>query len=158
MKSMPPGMTWTDDMKRMVLTLLTPTRTLYYEDGDLVTLTTKDGSEGFMANHIPTLVEVVPGPLRYRIPGSEGGEDWRIFFVSVGYAEIQGDHVTVVVNAAELPREIDYDRAQEALLRAQKRLAKADISELEKKHARHAIRRAEARLAFYRRYVERKDQ
>ncbi|HZK42053.1 MAG TPA: ATP synthase delta/epsilon chain alpha-helix domain-containing protein, partial [Clostridia bacterium] len=69
-----------------------------------------------------------------------------------------GDHVTVVVNAAELPREIDYDRAQEALLRAQKRLAKMDISELEKKHARHAIRRAEARLAFYRRYVERKDQ
>lgn len=140
-------------MKKMALTLLTPTRTLHYEDGDLVSLTTKEGSEGFMRDHIPTLVEVVPGPLRYRIPGSRDGEEtWRIFFVSVGYAEVHADHITVVVNAAELPEEIDVDRARRALERARDRLNRPDATEHEKKHARHGIRRAEARLAFHRRY------
>lgn len=140
-------------MKTMRLTILTPTRTLYFEDGDLITLTTNQGSEGFMYNHIPTIVEVEPGPLRYRTP-EEGGEEesWRVYFVSVGYAEIQGDHVTVVTSAAETADEIDTDRAKRALLRAETRLAREDATEPEKAHARRGIKRAEARLAFVRRY------
>ena len=140
-------------MKRMALTLLTPIRTLHYEDGDLVALMTKHGSEGFLHNHIPTLVDVVPGALRYRIPATEGqAETWRVFFVSVGYAEVQCDHVTVVVNAAELPEEIDEGRAMSALDRAKERLAKSDLTALERQHAKHAYRRAKARIDFFNQY------
>ncbi len=109
-------------MNAMALTLLTPIRTLHFEDGDLVVLMTKQGSEGFLYNHVPTLVEVVPGAPRYRSPILWGEDTWRVFFVSVGYAEVQCDHVTVVVNAAELPGEIDEKRAISALKRAEDRL------------------------------------
>jgi F-type H+-transporting ATPase subunit epsilon len=140
-------------MNAMALTLLTPIRTLHFEDGDLVVLMTKQGSEGFLYNHVPTLVEVVPGALRYRVPDPFGGEGtWRVFFVSVGYAEVQCDHVTVVVNAAELPGEIDEKRAMSAQKRAEDRLKKPDLTELEQEHAEHGVRRAKARLAFHRRY------
>ncbi len=141
-----------------MLTLLTPTRTLHFEDGDLVVLMTKQGSEGFMYNHIPTLIEVVPGPIRYRIPSDqEGGETWRIFFVSVGYAEVQANQVTVVVSAAETPEEFEPDRAERALERAEKRLSNPDATELERTHAKRAIRRAQARIAFYLKYVKGND-
>ncbi len=142
----------------MKLTLLTPIGSWHFEDGDLVVVTTKHGTEGFMRNHVPTIVEVVPGPLRYRIPSPEGeGETWRAMVVTVGYAEVQADQVTVVVNAAETPEQLDVERARSALERAEKLYNDPSATEMQQFHARHAMRRAKARLSFYKRYIENED-
>ncbi len=142
-------------MKPMKLTLLTPIGSWSYDDGDLVVVTTKDGSQGFMRNHLPTIVEVIPGPVRYRVPTSDGGEDmWRAMVVSVGYAEIQADEVTVVVNAAERPETIDRERAERAFARSKAIYDDPETSDLERTRARHAMRRAKARIDFHKRYVE----
>lgn len=136
-------------MNPIALTILTPTGRLSYDDGDLVVLRTKHGYEGFMARHIPTMVEIVPSVLRYRVPSTaDHPMQWRALFVSVGYAEVMRDRVIVVVNAAELPDEIDKARAERARDRALRRLSRPEATEREKNHARHALRRADARLEF----------
>lgn len=142
-------------MKPMKLTLLTPIGSWTYDDGDLIVVTTKDGSQGFMRNHLPTIVEVIPGPVRYRIPSSDqGGERWRVMVVSVGYAEVQANEVTVVVNAAEMPDTIDRERAERALKRSLEIYNDPETNDTRRTHARHAIRRAKARIDFHKRYVE----
>lgn len=139
----------------MKLTLLTPIGSRSYDDGDLVVVMTKTGTQGFMCNHIPTIVEVIPGPVRYRVPSSDGlGEMWRVMVVSVGYAEVQADEVTVVVNAAEFPETIDRERAERALERAEAICGDPQSTEFQLQRARRAMRRAKARIDFHRRYVE----
>ena len=91
-------------MGHIKLTIITPTTQYHAEDGDLVTVTSKSGSEGFMAGHVPTVVAIVPGPLRYRlISENETNKEpeWRNFFASVGYAEVSPTEVMVVVTAAD---------------------------------------------------------
>ncbi len=149
------GNGWRYDLKPMKLTLLTPIGSWSYDDGDLVVVTTKDGARGFMRHHLPTIVEIIPGPVRYRVPSSgSGGETWRAMVVSVGYAEVQADEVTVVVNAAELPETIDRERAERALERAEAIVRDPLTEDLERTRARHAMRRAKARIDFHRRFVE----
>ncbi len=142
-------------MNPIKLILLTPTGSWQFNGGDLVVITTKHGSEGFMRHHVPTIVEVVPGPVRYRVPSPDSeGETWHAMVVSVGYAEIQADQVTVVVNAAETPDQLDAERAAKALERAEKLYQNPSSTEIQRYHARHAMRRARARLAFYKKYVK----
>lgn len=130
------------------VTVLTPTGTVEYDDGDLVVLHGKDGDEGYMRDHVPTLTEIVPSTMRYRVVDKDGHETWRLICLTAGYAEILPERVTVVVHAAELPHEVDKARAERALERAEARLKRPDASELDRRHARHAIRRAKARIAF----------
>ncbi|MGI6076598.1 MAG: ATP synthase F1 subunit epsilon [Fastidiosipilaceae bacterium] len=136
-------------MGHIKLTIITPTTQYHAEDGDLVTVTSKSGSEGFMAGHVPTVVAIVPGPLRYRlISENETNKEpeWRNFFASVGYAEVSPTEVMVVVTAAELVEHIDVERAQRALERAEKRINNPAATERDLIHGKHAIRRAKARI------------
>jgi F-type H+-transporting ATPase subunit epsilon len=72
--------------------------------------------------------------------------------VSVGYAEVQADEVTVVVNAAEFPETIDRERAERALERAEAIVLDPKTGDLERTRARHAVRRAKARIDFHKRF------
>ena len=70
-----------------------------------------------------------------------------------------GQHVAVVVcNAAEWPEAIDAERAQKALERAQERMHDATATEEQRIYARHAIRRAKARLQIVKENEKKKDQ
>ena len=140
-------------MKTIQLTLITPHQRYHVEDGDLVIVPTKQGEEGFMYQHVPTIVSVVPGVLRYRFPHEETGHPtWRYIFVSAGYAEISPEQVTVLTTAAEFVADIDVDRARQSLKRGEQRIAKPMASKIDKVHGKHAIRRAKARIHAYERY------
>lgn len=141
-------------MHPMHLTVITPTRRYHAVDGDLVTVPTKEGEEGYMYRHVPTIVSVVPGTLRYRVPSAAGGEPaWRYIFVSAGYAEVSPEQVTVVTTAAEFAARIDVARAERALERARARIARPDATERDRIHGQHAIRRASARLRAAEQYA-----
>lgn len=134
-------------MEPIQLTIITPFARYHEADGDLIVLPTKLGEIGLMRHHVPTIVSVVPGSLRYRIPSENGGEPfWRYLFVSAGYAEVGPDQVVVVTTAAEFAADIDVDRAQKALDRANARVNKPDATRRDLIHGRHAIRRAKNRL------------
>lgn len=140
-------------MNKIHLTLITPTNRYHATDGDLVVFQHKGGEEGYMYGHVPTIVSVLPGSLRYRIPQEGSAEPiWQYFFVSSGYAEVAPDLVTIVVTAAEFASEIDTDRANCALKRAIDRAKKPNRTRRDSIHAKHAIRRAKRRLWVKRLY------
>ncbi len=81
----------------------------FYE-GELESLVipTIDGEYGIMADHRNLVIAIVPGILRYRIPG----EEMRTASVSEGMVRIEDGDVLVLVNTAERPEEIDEARSR----------------------------------------------
>ena len=77
------------------------------------------------------------------VPEFDG--QWIHAFVGMGFVEIVNNRVTLLVETAEKPEEIDVRRAQEAKERAEERLRqKQSIHEYY--HSRAALARAMARL------------
>lgn len=62
-----------------------------------------------------------------------------------GFVEINGDTTRVLCSSAEMPDQIDLERAKKALERARKRLTAS--GEFDIARALNASRRAEARVA-----------
>ena len=59
------------------------------------------------------------GELRFRIPGET---DWHRAVVGLGIVQVANNRVTVVVDTAERPEDIDQVRARQALERAKEQL------------------------------------
>ena len=84
---------------------------------------------------------LVEGPMRIQL---EDGT-WLEAVTGVGHAQIAYNRVTILVDFAEKPEEIDVRRAEEAKQRAEERLRqKQSIHEYY--HSRAALARAMARL------------
>lgn len=83
-----------------------------------VILPTPDGQKGVLAHHENMVVAVEIGELRFQTKEGE----WNTAVVSKVFAEIINNRVSVLVNAAERPEDIDVLRAREAKERAQERL------------------------------------
>ncbi len=67
-----------------------------------------DGEYGVLADHRNAVIAIVPGMMKYRIPGGE----MQYAFVSYGMIRIEGGEVLILVDSAEHPDEIDERRAQ----------------------------------------------
>lgn len=105
-----------------------------------LTIPATDGEFGVLANHVPVVVAIEPGELRY----TAGGET-TVLAVGAGFIEVSEKEVYVMVDFAERADEIDLIRAQAAAERAQDKLrAKRDA--LAVAHAEAALARALARL------------
>jgi F-type H+-transporting ATPase subunit epsilon len=81
------------------------------------------------------------GELRYR-------KDNQLEYLAVsgGFAEVSGNKVTILAEAAERAREIDVERAKRAKERAERRLAKAREEAIDHDRAEAALKRALVRL------------
>jgi len=125
----------------VLLEVVTPSRTVLRQQVESVLVPALDGYLGIMAGHAPLLAGLSPGVLLY---GPKGAEKNRLA-VSGGFAEVAENHVRVLADAAELPEEIDVERARAALERAEERLRHAD-RQVDVVRAEMAMRRAMARL------------
>ena len=103
------------------LHILCPDKTFY--EGPCVSLTapTTDGVVGILAHHSATVLGLIPGVLRCRLPG--GGT--LVAAVSHGMARVEGEDVLVLTGSAERPEEIDAARARRAAERARAELLQA---------------------------------
>lgn len=102
---------------------------------------TPDGQKGVLAHHENMVVAVDIGEMRLQTPEGE----WITAVVSRGFAEIMNNRVSVLVNTAERPEEIDVRRAKEAKERAEEQLRqKQSIREYHMSQA--SLARAMARL------------
>ena len=99
------------------------------------------GTIGILPNHENMVIAVNVGVARMEIePG-----DWREIAVGSGFMEIVNNRVTVLVQTAERPEEIDIRRAEEARDRAEEQLRqKQSIVEYHRSQA--ALARAMTRL------------
>lgn len=109
-----------------------------------------DGFMGIMANHENCVIVLIEGPTRIQ---KEDGS-WIEVVTGVGHIRVEENVVTVLVDFAEKPEDIDEHRAKEALERAQEAMRqKQSIQEYHMSQAN--IARAMARLAAKKRYIER---
>jgi F-type H+-transporting ATPase subunit epsilon len=77
----------------------------------------------------------------------EGGEAGKqVFFVAGGYVDVASDAVTVLVDVAEKPGDIDITRAEKAKQRAEQRLERK-TGDIDVVRAQAALARATQRLA-----------
>ncbi len=127
------------DDKYMTLRVYSPSRIFFEGEADFVEFTTTEGEIGVYRNHVPTTVVVAPGILRI----TKDGETKEATLLE-GFATILQDEIVVLSEACEWPDEIDIHRAEEAKIRAERRLQ--GDSEINYSRAELALRRALIRL------------
>ena len=124
------------------LHVITPERRFYDGEASMVELTTSEGDIGVYRNHIPLTAIVAPGVLKIH----EEGEVKEAALMS-GFIEILPERITIMAEVAEWPDEIDGNRAEEARIRAERRL-KEESGEIDTMRAELALRRALVRLSL----------
>ena len=101
-----------------------------------------DGQKEILAHHEDMVIAIDDGEMRFQ---PEGSENWEYAVVGMGFVEIVNNRVTLLVETAERPEEIDVARAREAKERAEEQLRqKQSIHEYY--HSRASLARAMARL------------
>jgi len=100
-----------------MLEIVTPERKVYEDKVDIVVAKGIEGELGIMANHVPIVTPLQIGSLTTRKNGEE-----TVIAVNGGFMEVHNNKVIVLAETAELPGDINLDRAEEARRRAQQRL------------------------------------
>ena len=124
------------------LHVITPERRFYDGEASMVELSTTEGDIGVYRNHIPLTAIVAPGVLKIHEEG--GGKEAALMS---GFIEILPERITIMAEVAEWPDEIDANRAEEARIRAERRL-KEESGEIDTMRAELALRRALVRLSL----------
>lgn len=124
------------------LHVITPERRFYDGEASMVELSTTEGDIGVYRNHIPLTAIVAPGVLKIH---EEGGV--KEATLMSGFIEILPERITIMAEVAEWPDEIDGNRAEEARIRAERRL-KEESGEIDTMRAELALRRALVRLSL----------
>jgi F-type H+-transporting ATPase subunit epsilon len=118
--------------------LVSPERILYTGEADMVVCRTAEGEIAFLTGHAPFVATLEIAPVRVIL--ADGAEVKAA--VHGGFVEVRDNKVSVLSDIAELPSQIDAERAQRALVEAERRCAENEEPDCEK-----AIRRAKLRLA-----------
>jgi F-type H+-transporting ATPase subunit epsilon len=133
----------------MRLEIITAERVLFDGDVETVVAPGGEGELGVLPHHAAVMTTLQPGELRYTAEGSE-----TYLAVTGGFMDIRGDHVVVLADAAERVTEINAERAEEAVRRAQERISER-AEDLDFERALRSLRRAKVRLETVRRRTRR---
>lgn len=129
-------------MNTLDVSIVTPNGEAYNaKEASMVVLNTTNGQLGIMANHVPMVASLKIGPLKVIFPDNRE----ESLAVSEGFVETHKDKITVIVQTAELDKDIDVERAKKAKERAEKRLEAKEDS-LDVRRAQLALAKAIARL------------
>ena len=124
------------------LNIIAANRVFFSGKCSSVIVTAHDGQEEIMAHHENMVSAVENGVLKFK---KDGEKDYETVVVGAGFVETINNRVTVLVETAERPEEIDKVRAEEAKERAQEQLRqKQSIQEYY--HSRASLARAMTRL------------
>jgi F-type H+-transporting ATPase subunit epsilon len=99
------------------------------------------GYMGILPGHARMVAELGIGELT--LDGADGGK--QVFFVAGGYVDVASDNVTVLVDVAEKPGDIDVARAEKAKARAEQRLERKS-GDVDVVRAQAALLRATQRI------------
>ena len=105
------------------LKIIAPERIFFDEDVNMVELNTSEGEIGILPKHIALTTIVAPGIMTI----TKGDEVKEASLLS-GFIEVLPDSVTILAEACEWPDEIDANRANEAKIRAERRISGGDSS------------------------------
>jgi F-type H+-transporting ATPase subunit epsilon len=127
------------------LEIVTPEKTAYSEDVEMVTLPGSEGELGVYPNHVPLLTTLNPGELRVLKDGKE-----TFLAIGEGFVEVTGETVSVLTDMALDITAIDESAAEEAVARARAAM-KEDIGAEEVAAVQASLSKALAQLHVKRR-------
>jgi len=128
-------------MAAFSLKMIASDKVFYDGRSEILIIPALDGEYTFLAHHDDMVVAVRPGETRFK---NEKGE-WITVITGLGFVNASNNRVTMLVDSAERPEEIDEIRARQHLERAREALRqKQSIQEY--KLARASLARAISRL------------
>lgn len=131
----------------LTLEIVTPEAKVYSDTIDSVVIPTLEGEVGILPGHIPLLTQVEHGELRVT-----KGSQTLYLAVGGGFAEIDGDKVSVLAEHAINEEQIDEKAVEAALKRAEQAIKEAkDLDPNEFEHLQSVMRFAGVQLAVKRR-------
>src|ERR1044071_8467921 len=105
----------------LTLEIVTPEAKVYSDTIDSVVVPTVEGEIGILPGHIPLLTQVEHGELRVT---KNGRTEWLA--VGGGFAQVEGDRVSVLAEHAIGEEKIDESAVEAALQSAQAKLKEAE--------------------------------
>nr|YP_010335869.1 ATP synthase CF1 epsilon subunit [Chroothece richteriana]UNJ14275.1 ATP synthase CF1 epsilon subunit [Chroothece richteriana] len=120
--------------------VIAPDGTTWDANAEEIILPSSTGQLGILSNHAPLLTAIDIGVMRVRI-----GKNWTPVILMGGFAEVEDNKLTIVVNGIEETTSIDLDQAKENLDLALENLDLAE-SNKEKIELLQNVRKARARV------------
>ena len=106
------------------LKVLAPNQNVFEGEAEEVILPSTTGQLGVLPGHISLVTAIDIGVLRLR-----SNSKWTSIALMGGFAEIESNEVTVLVNSAEIGSEINSKSAEEQLITAKQELSKFSENE-----------------------------
>lgn len=103
--------------QKILLEVVTPEKLLLSQQVDMVIAPGSEGEFGVLPGHCHFLSTLRIGELRYQTD-----DVWHYMSVLWGFAEVTPSKVTVMAEVAEKAEDIDVERAQAAVEKAEQRL------------------------------------
>ena len=128
----------------LTLRVLAPDKSVFDDTVEEVILPSTTGLLGILPGHISMVTAIDIGVLKVRT--ANGG--WDSIALMGGFAEVESNDVTVLVNAAELGQSIDSDSAEKQYEQAKSNLSKLEEqgNSADKLKAQEAFNKARARF------------
>ena len=125
----------------LTLRVLAPDQSVFDDTADEIILPSTTGLLGVLPGHISMVTAIDFGVLRVFKNGN-----WDSIALSGGFAEVESNEVTVLVNKAEMGKNIDSARAEAELEQAKNQLSQTKDKETspEKIKALEALNQAKA--------------
>lgn len=125
----------------LTLRVLAPDQSVFEGSTEEVILPSTTGQVGILPGHVTMLAALETGVMRLR-----DGKDWKAIALLGGFAEVEADEVTVLVNGAQLGTTINAEQAQAAFEAAQQEAStfEGKPASTEKLKAQQALARARA--------------
>lgn len=127
----------------LTVRVIAPDKTVWDSTAQEVILPSTTGQLGILSGHAPLLTALETGVMRVR-----PDKDWVAIALVGGFAEVENNEVTILVNGAERGDTIDRSQAEASYSQAQERLSKAEQSgsKQEQIQAVQEVKKARARL------------
>lgn len=106
-------------MNTFSLKIIASDKVFYNGKCGIIVIPAIDGEQAIMAHHEDMVIATKVGAVRFR---ENEDAEWRHAVVGIGFVHIANNRVTMLVDTAEHPEDIDEVRARQALERAQEQL------------------------------------
>lgn len=131
----------------LTLEIVTPEARVYSDTIETVVIPTVEGEIGVLPGHIPLLTQVEGGELRVTKNGQQ-----LLLAVGKGFAQVEGDKVSVLTESAITEDKIDENAAEAAIKRAEEALrTKETLEPAEVERLEGVVRFSVAQLGIKRR-------
>ena len=127
----------------LTVRVIAPDKTVWDASAEEIILPSTTGQLGILSGHAPMLTALDIGVMRVR-----QGKDWMPIALMGGFAEVENNDVTILVNGAERSDKINLDAARAEYTQAQERYNQVQTgsNRQEQIQATQALKRARARF------------